>query len=342
MEEQILEFLAKVKSADISTLTKETKSKRTTLLYQLERLIRQKVVSKHRNGKRVIYHLNKQAAISHFEEKIESHKKLITEIESEPNYTLREKTISIIGYSFGMTKATNDAILDAYQNGILTEVSMFINTPGFKDALEKVEDFDIGEIGLQFSLNANKTNNYHRATDFKKILFEKNFNEIEKLINSEFELFIKSLKKLPTFIHSHQGIHRDPDILKIMIKIAEENKIPIAIQEKGLKYDESEDLSYLTSLELRRSNAVYADYQISIKSEENYDRNLQIYYEALDEVKEGHTFILNDAGFIDRETFDLTSYNFERAKDYKIAMDLGFKKRLLDMGFKFLPFSKLK
>lgn len=96
-----------------------------------------------------------------------------------------KNNLIITADDFGLCKSVNDAIINAYINNNITNVSILVNTPGFLDAANYLHRYKNLGVGLHFTLNRNKSiirnstlcdsdgNFFSRKELFKKIFLGK-------------------------------------------------------------------------------------------------------------------------------------------------------------------------
>ena len=142
---------------------------------------------------------------------------------------------------FGLSKASNKAVFEGYQAGILKSASLIPNGKGFDEAVQEILPQCPG-LGVGIHLNITDGNSIRDDID---LLIDSNF----KYNNSFWSLLIKSYgpkrkvfleqvekefryqiekvkyKTKVTHIDSHQHVHAIPAIFNIVAKLADEYKI---------------------------------------------------------------------------------------------------------------------
>ena len=58
---------------------------------------------------------------------------------------------------FGMSRTVNQAIVDGYNNGILTSTCIMANMPSFEDAIRKLKDIEGIGLGIHLNIIEHKT-----------------------------------------------------------------------------------------------------------------------------------------------------------------------------------------
>ena len=151
------------------------------------------------------------------------------------------KKIIINADDFGLTKTISDEIIKVYKIGNLSSTSLMVNTPGRDYAINLArENPDLG-IGLHFNLTegfaltgvSSITNSEGKFLDKMKlilyvILKKIDIKDVYKELKAQYEYIIKA-GLIPSHIDSHQHIHMNPRIFKLVADFAKEKNIPIRI-----------------------------------------------------------------------------------------------------------------
>lgn len=144
--------------------------------------------------------------------------------------------------NYGMTRTVNQAVVDCFQNGILTSASIMPNMPAFEDAVRKLKFLDGIGMGVHLNIIEHKSKLRTKEknsklydgdgrfnNNFFKILVKSNDEdfmfEVEHEFRSQIEAVLKYFK--PDHLNSHQNIHSIPKIFKLVSKLAKEYSIPI-------------------------------------------------------------------------------------------------------------------
>ena len=151
------------------------------------------------------------------------------------------KKIIINADDFGLTKTISDEIIKVYKIGNLSSTSLMVNTPGRDYAINLArENPDLG-IGLHFNLTegfaltgvSSITNSEGKFLDKMKlilyvILKKIDIKDVYKELKAQYEYIIKA-GLIPSHIDSHQHIHMNPKIFKLVADFAKEKNISIRI-----------------------------------------------------------------------------------------------------------------
>lgn len=148
---------------------------------------------------------------------------------------------------FGLSPEVNKGVIEAYQNGIVTDTTVLIRSPYAEQALARAH-----EVGLPVGVHIDFVTGYHlhnQHADPNLVgpdgqltheLHEREFhNHIEhsftceeliglrEEIRSQVNLFIQYSGEKPTHLDYHFGLHHLPEVMAIYITVAEEFQIPI-------------------------------------------------------------------------------------------------------------------
>lgn len=151
---------------------------------------------------------------------------------------------------YGMTRTVNQAVVDGFQNGILTGTSILPNMPAFEDAIRKLKLIEGIGLGIQLNIVEYKsklrTKEKHSKlydkdgrfnNNFFKILLKSNDEdfmfEVEHEFRSQIEAVIKYFK--PDHLNSLHHVHSIPKIFNLVCKLAKEYNIP-AVRTENEKF----------------------------------------------------------------------------------------------------------
>ena len=86
----------------------------------------------------------------------------------------------VVGYSFGLTKGINEACVDSYKNGIVTDLCLMLRTFETEDAIGLIDTEGIRHVGLHLSLNEQKP--YMRVSDYVELFNSKTEAQISDMV----------------------------------------------------------------------------------------------------------------------------------------------------------------
>ncbi len=175
---------------------------------------------------------------------------------------LKVKKVIINADDFGISKAVNRGIVEAFKKGVLTSVSFMSNMSAFEDAVCHIKNNDNLGVGIHLNINLGRpllapekvktlinrnglflTNNYQ----FIKKLYLRQFDllEVENEFRSQIERVRDENIKLD-HIDSHRHVHMFPQFFKLITKLAKEYDIPVVrFSCEKLRFCSSNDYYYL-------------------------------------------------------------------------------------------------
>lgn len=142
----------------------------------------------------------------------------------------------INGDDFGITHGCNLALIDCYQNGIMTSTSMMTNMPYAKEAARLWKDNPGLSVGLHFCLSAGKplTGEYscikEDGTFDKAILYQPDgicLEEIRNELQAQYDRFVELNGCKPDHLNSHHGIEQIPGCGQILEEFSRRYDIPL-------------------------------------------------------------------------------------------------------------------
>ena len=198
------------------------------------------------------------------------------------------KKLIVNADDFGITKCISDKIIDTFKIGNLSSTSLMVNTPASEYAINLAKNNPELGLGLHFNLTEGRAlSGASSITDPNGIFFNKmrlnlletlriiDLKDIQNELNMQFE-YITDAGLSPSHIDSHQHIHMNPRIFKIVADFAKEKNISIRIafpqfikRPKG-KIDYKKRLKQLILQYASYKNAIYAK-KISLKFNNSFN-----------------------------------------------------------------------
>lgn len=149
-----------------------------------------------------------------------------------------KKSFILNADGFGMSKASNRAVLNGYHNGFLTSASLCANGKAFNAAVNEIIP-ECPNLGTGVHLNISHGRSLTKAplltnkrgkfnNNFFQILLKSNNHEFLKQVEFEFKTQIETVMNYtkPDHIDSNMHIHAIPQIFEITSKLAKEYNIP--------------------------------------------------------------------------------------------------------------------
>ncbi len=148
---------------------------------------------------------------------------------------------------FGFSPEINQGILDAFNNGIVTDTSILIHSPYAESGLQLAKEMGL-PVGIHVDFVTEYVENHQRQKQEmigpKGQLARELFNrEMKKEVNHLFtsaelivvrdelrdqvKTYLNLMGRKPSHLDYHFGLHYLPDIMAIYVTVAEEYDIPI-------------------------------------------------------------------------------------------------------------------
>jgi len=150
---------------------------------------------------------------------------------------------------FGLTEGVNSAIIESHLHGIVTSAALMVNMWAFEQAIEKAKQYPSLGVGIHLTLAAGKPvlepehipslvndrGYFWKRPELIRRLFSSKISlaEVELELTAQTEKFLNSDLK-PTHLNSDQHVHVLPGIRDIVVKLAEELRIPLRIPDERL------------------------------------------------------------------------------------------------------------
>lgn len=232
-----------------------------------------------------------------------------------------KKKLVINADDFGLAKGINNGIISAYKKGIVSSASIITAAKHADDAIKLAKENPGLEVGIHLVLVEEKPISPPESIPSlinDKGLFYSNYFEfgINYLMNKvklsdiekEFRAQIEKLRKSGievAHIDSHQYLHMFPPILKIVIRLAKENKIKfIRLPKANMpSFNLKELFLYFLSIGsiryLKENNIKFSNRVEGIKTAGRLNRKKL--EQILSNIKEGVTELICHPGFADEE-----------------------------------------
>ncbi|KJG11188.1 hypothetical protein UA38_05545 [Photobacterium kishitanii] len=139
---------------------------------------------------------------------------------------------------FGYSNAINYGIIDAHVQGILNSTTIMANMPGFEHAIQLYKQYSTLAIGVHCNLTCgNPLSNNNKLIDEstgcffgRSRYYETDMDIDRQAIYNELTLQIDRVYAAgirPTHLDSHHHIHTHPQILPILVELADKYQLPL-------------------------------------------------------------------------------------------------------------------
>lgn len=253
-----------------------------------------------------------------------------------------KKRLIVVADDFGVTRGVSEGIIKAHREGIVTELSLQLNSLGTDRALELVRLYGIKDVGIHLLLDdrINTERILHRE-DYMQMFREKSLDEIKRIVNDELALFEKLVGRKPTHIIPQYGIHGNLKVLGSIVAYAKEFNIPIRIPRTVLTGD-MHDENYAAEIILKRHGVRTTDHLFGHFNGSDIDEIMRLFLSDLESVEEGETAeMVFHPGFVDWDVLRISSLRYERSRDLALCLDLKFRRKIEEMGFVRISYRQL-
>lgn len=135
------------------------------------------------------------------------------------------KKVIITADDFGFTKETNRGIIETFEKGVATELSLMMNCYGTDEAIKYAKKNKLNNVGVHLSLfDINKGEKPYRNADYDRVLEEKSSEELCQIIGDELKKFEDAFGRAPSHVIGHKRLHFHPKTIDFIFDYASKNK----------------------------------------------------------------------------------------------------------------------
>lgn len=162
-----------------------------------------------------------------------------------------EKLLIVNADDFGLCKAQNYGIIDAFDNGVVTSTTAMVNAAGSEHAAKLSAKYPTLGVGMHFVLTLG-----HPLSPMPGLVREKGLlgkwiwemaeagtlplDEIYQELECQYARFIALFGRAPTHIDSHHHVHMIPQIFPIVEAFAQQQGVAIRIDREVVNSAEIE------------------------------------------------------------------------------------------------------
>lgn len=252
------------------------------------------------------------------------------------------KRLIIVADDFGITPGVSEGILKAYREGIVTEMSLQLNSLGTQRALELIKQYGIDDVGIHLLLYSWKaTGRILHREDYIQLFREKSIDDIKRIVKEELIQFERLVGRKPTHIIPQFGIHGNLKVLESIVEYAKEYNIPMRIPRTVLTGDINDE-NYAAEIILKRHGVRTTKHLFGHFTGRNYDEIKASLRADLSTVAVGETAeIIFHPGFVDRDLLRISSLRYERGRDLALCLDEAFRQAIETMGLERIGYKQL-
>lgn len=248
----------------------------------------------------------------------------------------------VVADDFGLCVSVNQGIFDAHKNGIVTELSLMLGSPGTDQALQLVKGQDIANVGIHMLLkNWRDTGALVRRADYIKLFDELSEAEVVRLVETELKEFEDVVGHRPTHITSQFGIIAHNKAISAVVDYALKHNIPMRQPVMTLYGDEPEQNKQSLAL-MRKRGVRTTNHFFARIMEPDYDKLTSLYQQDLTTIKNNETAELAlHPGVAGDDLRAMSSLVDERARDLKLAEDAELRAWIEGRGIKIVGYSEV-
>ncbi len=250
------------------------------------------------------------------------------------------KKLIVVADDFGLTESVNKGIIKAYQEGIVTEISLQLFSPGTENAVQLMKEKAVSDVGIHLLLyNWQETGkNFHRD-DYVAMFSDVSTQELQDRAKREFDTFEKLTGRLPTHIIPQYGIHGNLKVLDAICSYAKDHAIPMRIPRTVLVLEKLDE-NYAAETILRRSGLRTTTHLFGHVLGSDIDEVKKLFLSDLETAGDNEiTEIYLHPGFVDKELMTVSSLRYERARDLALSLDKQFKKSIESLGYSLVTYT---
>jgi predicted glycoside hydrolase/deacetylase ChbG (UPF0249 family) len=249
----------------------------------------------------------------------------------------------IVADDYGLCESVNNGIMEAYQHGIVTELSLMLGSPGTNHALKITREQDVKNIGIHMLLkNWRDTGHLLHKPDYIELFEELSVDEIATLIKTELEEFERVVGRKPTHITSQYSIIGHPKALPTITKYAVANNIPMRQPNSRFTGNAEVGVSAIATAQIRRAGVVTTGYLFAHILGDDYDAIKQAFKDDLATLNPGESAeMVLHPGYVSEELKQSSSLVQERERDTKLATDAEFRQWIEGRGIKIVGYGEI-
>lgn len=229
---------------------------------------------------------------------------------------------------FGLSRAVNYGIVDAFRNGILTSTTLMMNTPGLDHGVELSRQYPDLKVGLHLNIALGHplTGGKTLVGDNGEFIKPKNLKpdhffdeeEVYHEIEAQYDRFVSMMGKKPSHLDSHLFTTDSNHVMeKCAIRLAETYHLP-------LRNHDIEGFRHVRFVQFRT-------YQAEVGSNYVYD-NID------DIVKYDYTEIMTHPAYMDSFVMNKSSYNLKRLEELDFLTSERTKQMIRDYKIELISY----
>ena len=249
------------------------------------------------------------------------------------------KKLIIVADDYGFTKGINKSCFEANQQGILTEMSLMLDSPATQEGVDLILKNNIEGLGIHITLNdIIGTGKYLRTSDYSALLEETSSKKLSARVKDELKRFEDMVGRIPTHINGHQNCCLHSKTIDVVIEYALENDIYIR-RARAFTGGNKGAGSTLANKIMEDGRVKFTDYIFEhIKG--TYEEAYQGFLDDLKGIADDTvTEIFFHPAYVDNELRKYSALLEDRERDLRLLTDKSFRDGIEKLGFTITNFN---
>jgi predicted glycoside hydrolase/deacetylase ChbG (UPF0249 family) len=247
------------------------------------------------------------------------------------------KYLITVADDFGFSSGANNGSIEAYKQGIVTELSLMINAPGSDEAVKRINDDTLANVGIHLMLyDLNKSGKYIKSYEYEQFLEDTDKSVLEQRVKTELKKFEDNLGRKPSHISTHQYTHRHPKLYDVISEYAVSNDL--FVRKIGdLKSNGNEADSVYKQNGVRMADIILSN------SVGSYDELSDFLINSLKNIGDNTiTEMFFYPAYLDSVLMRYSTLTFNRYRDLQLLTSDDFRQKLDKFGFDLVAFHQIQ
>lgn len=288
----------------------------------------------------------------------------------ELGFSPNDRVIIINADDLGVTRSTNQAILQMFQSHAITSTSLMVPADAAYEAAQQCSRIHSLSVGIHITLTSHKSRRYKPITTQEKVLsltdeqgyFYDEASDFEKFadpaeVKIEVEAQIQRAISLgidPTHLDSHAGsvlgLYHNRDFLEVILELCVKYALPFCLPIRILEHPNfSSEQKHLFSQRIRLANQLgilfiddLAGLDYHFSSDGGYEGAKRDLIHQMNDLKPGITQFTTHPAFISDELKELTAYDENREMEVQLYNDPDVKDQMKRQNLKLISWKTIR
>jgi predicted glycoside hydrolase/deacetylase ChbG (UPF0249 family) len=136
---------------------------------------------------------------------------------------------------FGQSAGVNRGVIEAHQKGIVTSASLMVRWPAATEAAQYIAQHPQLSLGLHLDI-AEWAYEGHRWVSKYEVTAADDESAIREEIRCQLDLFLQIVGRPPTHLDSHQHVHRNEPVSRLLADTGRVLGVPVRDMDKEITY----------------------------------------------------------------------------------------------------------